>query len=131
MSMPGNYTFAIPRGKTFNLSFRKLAGTPATAIDLTGWKVRGQIRTLPGQFGTSTTATLVLALIEGTHLEIADPTDGLVTLTLTSEDTESLAPGNVKIRLAYEIELYNDSDSPETVDGLVAGKINVMPETAR
>ena len=45
--------------------------------------------------------------------------------------TQAIAPGNVKTKLAYEVELYNDSTPPERVDGLVAGRITVLPETAR
>jgi len=131
MSLPGNYSFTIARGKDFTIAFRKTDSATGDPFDLTGWKVRCQIRTLAGQFGTTTTTTLVLALADGAGVEIDDPTDGHITLNLTSAQTTTLNPSNTKLKLAYEIELYNDNDSPETVEGLVAGKITVTPETAR
>lgn len=129
MSLPGAYSFELARGKDFTVGFRKLAdGVP---VNLTGWKVRGQIRTLAGQYGTTTSASLVLDLTDGDQVEITDALDGRVQLTLTAAQTQAIAPGNVKTKLAYEIELYNDSTPPERVDGLVAGRITVLPETAR
>lgn len=131
MGMPGKYDMVIARGKTFTIGFRKKAGTPAEPINLTGWKVRGQIRTKPGQYGLTTTETLVLDMTNGNEVEISDPANGLTTVLLTSEQTIDLCPENKQLDLYYEIELYNDNDSPETVDGLMIGKITVMPETAR
>ena len=131
MSAPGAYNFRVPRGKTFTLSFRKLAGSPAVAVDLTGWKARGQIRTEAGQFGNTTTTTLLLDMTDGAELEITDPDGGLIVLNLSVAQTIAICPANVRTTLSYEIELYNDNVSPETVEGLVAGKITVTPETAR
>lgn len=129
MSLPGAYSFELARGKDFTVGFRKLAdGVP---VNLTGWKVRGQIRTLAGQYGTTTSASLVLDLTNGDEVKITNALDGRVQLTLTAVQTQLLAPDNVKTKLAYELELYNDSVKPERVDGLVAGKITVLPETAR
>lgn len=129
MSLPGAYSFELARGKDFTVGFRKLAdGVP---VNLTGWKVRGQIRTLAGQYGTTTSASLVLDLTDGDEVEITNALDGRVQLTLTEAQTKLLAPDNVKTKLAYELELYNDSVPQERVDGLVAGKITVLPETAR
>ena len=129
MSRPGAYSFDLARGKDFTVGFRKL--TDGVPVNLTGWKVRGQIRTLTGQYGTTTSASLVLDLTNGDEVEITNALDGRVQLTLTAVQTQLLAPDNVKTKLAYELELYNDSVPPERVDGLVAGKITVLPEIAR
>lgn len=129
MSLPGSHSFELARGKDFTRRFRKLsAGVP---VNLTGWKVRCQFRTLDGQYGLTAESSLLLALADGAGVAITDAVNGRVQLTLTPAQTAILCPDNVKTKVAYEIELYDDSTPPERVDGLVAGKVTVLPETAR
>lgn len=129
MSLPGKYNMTVARGKTFLLGFQKKAN--GVAVNMAGWKARCQIRSPDGQFGPTTTTTLLLELLDGNGVAITDAMLGKVEFTLTAAQTVSLAPANERIRLVYEIEVYDDSGVTEVVDGLVAGYINILPETLR
>lgn len=131
MNLPGIYSFAIARGKTFERAFVWKTTDSDAPIDLTGKKVRCQIRTADGATGTSTSATLVLNLTNGGGIAITNAVGGEVTLSLTSEQSISICPLNQKTKLTYEIEVYDDSVSPEVVDGFLKGTITVLPETTR
>lgn len=130
--LPANYNFSLARGKTFSRKFVQKAGDPAEPVDLTGWKVRAEFRELDGQFGNSTSSSLLLALADGAGIEITNPTGGEITLDISAERSLSLNEENEPVQIAYEIELYNDDDPDDIqVQGFLAGLINVVAETAR
>lgn len=131
MSLPGSYSFAIQRGASFTRRFTRKYEATGLPTDLTGYKARMQVRTVAGKTGTSTADTLVLELTDGDGIAVTDAAAGEVTLTLTSAQTLALGAGNVKAKLAYGIELYKDSVSPEEVLPLLQGSIAIRPETVR
>jgi hypothetical protein len=106
----------------------KQTGDP---VDLTGLKVRAQIRTVAGEFGTTTSTTLLLDLPNGSGISISDPTDGKITLTLTTAQTIALCPANVVTKVSYGIELYDDGVSPNIVTPFLQGFIKLRPEVVR
>lgn len=130
---PASYGLQVVRGATWEDTF-DYADDAGVPIDLTGYSARMQVRTMAGQYGTSTDDTLVLELTTANGmLSIDDPTDGRVTLKVPAEDTLALNPGNVrKARLAYSLELFMPAGaSPEYVIPLVRGTISVQGETTR
>lgn len=131
MSLPGSYSFAIQRGATFTRRLYRKYEETGLPTDLTGYKARMQVRTLAGKTGTSTTATLLLELTDGEGIAVTDAENGEVTVALTSAQTLALGADNDKAKLAYGIELYDDSESPEVVIPLLQGSISVRPETVR
>ena len=58
---PGNFSLPIVRGATWEDEFiyKDAAGV---VVNLTGYHARMQIRTIVGQFGITTTTSLLLAL---------------------------------------------------------------------
>jgi hypothetical protein len=131
MNTPGPYSFAITRGKDFERKFVFKSQATGEPMPLTGLKARAQFRSLAGQFGTTTSTTLLLELADGDGIEVTDADAGEVTLTLTVANTLTLCPANTKTKVAWEFELYDDGVSPEAVRGGLIGKVTIHPETLR
>lgn len=131
MALAGKYNFKIQRGGDFSRPFVRTnsAGVPT---NLTGLKVRAQFRELDGETGTSTSETLVLELTDGNGISITDAVNGEITLELTNAQSRLLNPDNLPdIQVAYGIEIYDDSASPEVVTPFLQGKVTIKPETVR
>lgn len=60
---------------------------------------------------------------------IADPAqDGVVTLSLTNAQTDTMKPG----RYVYDVELsYQDSDANTIIERILEGKLTVKPSVTR
>ena len=125
---PGTFSLPIVRGATWEDDFvyKDADGNP---IDLTGYEARMQIRTLAGQYGTSTTATLLLSLTTTG----ADPlltwdtaATGRVVAYVRPDQHAALNPTNAKkAKYAYWLEFYkpDPSGTGEYVLPIVKGKI--------
>lgn len=131
MSLAGHYSFSVQRGADFARVFRRKYQASGEPAPLPGYKVRAQFRTLDGATGTSTTATLLLELQDGAGIEVTDEDEAEITLELSAAQTLLLAPGNVKTKVAYGIELYDDSVTPELVQPFLQGRVTILPETVR
>lgn len=133
-SVPGQCDFIAKAGTGF---FRKLSLTvksTGAVIPLAATvKARGQIRTYEGRFGTTTTTTLLLDLNENDgNLFVSDADNGEVTLDISEEETRLLNPNNdPSVKCYYEIELFDDTQSPEWVKAFMAGAFIVAFEGAR
>lgn len=130
---PASYSMQVVRGATWEdeFTYTDTAGAP---IDLTGYEARMQVRTIAGQYGATTTTTLVLELSTANgQLSIPTPTDGQVLLAVSAEDTWLLNPSNAKkVKLVYSLELFVPAGvDPEYVIPLVKGSITVQGETTR
>jgi hypothetical protein len=115
------YNMIVTRGSTWEDEFT-YTDDAGTAIDLTGYEARLQVRTTAGQYGTSTTDTLLLEL----STTGADPQ--------LLWDTAVLNPTNVaKARLVYALEIYQPpaGADPEYVIPFVQGRLSVLGETVR
>lgn len=131
MSLAGRYSFEIQRGVDFSRSQRKSAKGTGTPVDLTGLKVRAQIRELDNEFGTTTTTSLLLNMPNGSGIAITDAVNGEITFSLTEAQTQALCPANVKTKVSYGIEIYDDGTDPETVQPFLQGRITILPEVVR
>lgn len=131
-----SYSMTWTRGATAEEEFTYVDsdGLPA---DLTGYSARMQIRTLAGQYGTSTSTTLLLELTtaNGKLFWNTDGSDGELRLKVGPDDVELLNPSNAKKqKVCYSIEVFRDEVSPATgeyVIPLVQGNITVRGETTR
>lgn len=103
----------IDQGTDFNVTIRYL-NDDATAIDLTGYQARSQMR----RSYYSTTATTIAA-------NISNPTDGNVTLILNANTTANLKVG----RYLYDVEVVENTTY--TVSRIIEGIITVMPEVTK
>lgn len=131
---PASLSLAWTRGATVEEEFiyRDDDGTP---VDLTGFEARMQIRTLAGQYGTSTADTLVLEL-DTTGVDplmyFDTAAEGRLRIKARPDQHAALNPGNAKkTKYVYSLELYRADGSGEYVIPLFAGKITVRGETTR
>ncbi len=133
-AIPATAALRWMRGSTIEEVFTYLS-PDMLPVDLTGYQARMQVRTLDGQYGTSTAATLVMELsTDNGRLSIDMPDTGVVALRVEAEDTFDLNPDNLrKVSLCYGIELFQPAVGPaaEYVVPLAQGKITVYGETAR
>lgn len=134
MALAGIYDFSIQNGADLSRVFVKNTQDDEgvlTPVDLTGLKVRAQFRTPEGATGLTTSETLLVELEDSDGIEITDAANGEITLTLTNAQVALLCPDNVKTRVAYGIELYDDGASPEVVTPFLQGKVTILPESVR
>lgn len=133
-SVPGQCDFVAKAGTGFLRLLRSTVKSTGAAIPLAATvKARGQIRTYDGRTGTTTTSTLKLDLNEDDgNLFVSDHDTGETTLNLSEAETRSLNPDNEQtVKLYYEIELFDDTQSPEWVRSYMAGAFIVLFEGAR
>lgn len=118
----GIHNFRIEQGTTWSRTLRLSQGTPAVALDLTGYTARSSIR-------KAAHSTVALADIT---CNIADPTVGTLELSLTAVQTAALpADGgswDEPSRYAYDVEIV---DPDGKVTRLLNGAILVSPEVTR
>lgn len=132
-----SYSMQVTRGATWEDEFT-YTDDDGVAIDLTGYEARMQVRTLAGQYGTSSTDTLLLELTTGNGLLAFDTAaDGRLLVVVPPDGHAALNPSNAKrAKYAYSIELYipagaNPLVQPEYVIPLVQGNVSVAGEVTR
>jgi len=103
---------AIDQGTTYSVTITVTDDT-GSARDLTNYTVRSQMRR---SYYTNSNVAF--------SANIASPTDGTVSLDLTSTQTSALKPG----RYVYDVELVSNVS---TVERLVEGIVTVYPEATR
>lgn len=112
---PGQVNFTIYRGATFADSFT-LLDEAGVALNLTGKKARMQARTelsdaLPVVTWSSVTGELVIT-----------PLAGKVTFNVAASVTAALGSDLYSYEaMYYDVELFNDTVSPETVERVIQG----------
>jgi hypothetical protein len=130
------YNMTVVRGSTWEDEFT-YTDDAGVAIDLTGYEARLQVRSAAGQYGTSTTDTLILELsTTGADPQLLWDTaaQGRLRIRVEAEDTAVLNPTNVaKARLVYALEIYQPpaGADPEYVIPFVQGRLSVLGETVR
>lgn len=135
---PASYSMTVVRGSTWEDYLDYFEDDKVTPIDLTGYEARMQVRTLLGQFGTTTIETLRLELSsagQDPRLFVEIPDGGSVAnrvrIRVEATDTVALNPNNnAKERLVYGIELYQ-AGPPEYVIPYATGKLNCLGEVVR
>lgn len=132
-----SYSMTVTRGATWEDSF-DYADADGNPVDLSNYEARMQVRTLAGEFGATTTTTLLLELTtQNDLLAIQTPPGGTVpsriAITVPPEDHAALNPDNAKkVKYAYGIELYiPQGANPEYVIPLADGKVTVKGERVR
>lgn len=129
MSRAATYNFSVQTGADFTRVFAKTAN--GVAVNMTGLKVRAQFRALAGATGTTTSTTLLLSLANAAGIAITNAAGGEITLTLTNAQTATLNPRNIRMQVAYGIEIYYDAVSPNVVTPFLQGTVTLYPEVVR
>lgn len=114
MQAPGYLNLICYQGATFDylLTWK----TSGTAVDLTGYTARMQVRE------DFTSSTAVLSLTNGSGITLGG-TAGTILLATSAGTTAALAAGDY----VYDLELVNSN----IVTRLVQGKFTVDPEVTR
>jgi len=132
---PATYNMTVVRGSTWEDEFTYTDDTGAP-IDLTGYEARLQVRTTAGQYGTTTTDTLIMELTStGATPQLVWDTaaTGRLLIQVSAADTEVLNPTNAKKnKLVYGLEVYLPAGAgAEYVLPFVQGRLSVLGETVR
>jgi len=118
----GIHHFRIEQGTTWSRTLRLRQGTPAVAMDLTGYTVRSSIR--KAAHSTASMADFTCTL--------TDPADGTFTLSLTAAQTSALptegGSWDEPSRYAYDVEIVAPDGN---VTRVLNGSIYVSPEVTR
>lgn len=118
----GTVDIIAVQGKTWKLVLRYK--TNDTPVDLTGWKIRGQIR----KSYKAETVTAEWSINE----DKSNRSEGLIYLVIPADITKSItcgtSPGDSASQYVYDIE----AESPDgEITELLRGRIVVLPEVTR
>lgn len=117
MQEPGRYDFTMYQGASFDRTFTWQVGDPATAVNLTGYTGRMQVR------ASTAAPTTIIELTTSNGRMSLGGSAGTVAITVTAADTAALAPG----QYVYDLELVNGS----TVTRLLEGRATISGEVTR
>ena len=118
MQAPGRYDMTVYQGANFDITLTWETGDPATAVNLTGYTGRMQLR--PSVDSPTTT----LSLTTSNGRMALGGSAGTIALTISAADTAALSAGYY----VYDLELV----SPGTVvTRLVEGRVTVSAEVTR
>lgn len=113
-----SHDLCIPQGASWSRVFTWKTGSPAAAVNLTGYTARMHFRT------SYSAASATLELTTGNNRIALGGALGTITLTLTATETAALAAG----RYVYDLELVSGGG---LVTRLVEGIVTVSPEVTR
>ena len=111
--MAARANLQIDRGATFS-SDVTVSDTDGTAFDLTGYTAAAK---MAKGYASTQTRVIITAAINN------DPTTGVITLSLTADQTKAL---DAPARYVYDVEITKTSDS--TVTRVIEGLITVSPD---
>lgn len=117
MQAPGRYDMTIFQGASFDTTLTWKTGTPATAVNLTGYTARLQVRT------SVDSASTVLELTTSNGGITLGGAAGTVALAATATATTALSAGYY----VYDLELVSGA----TVTRLLEGRVSVSAEVTR
>lgn len=133
---PANASLQVVRGATWEDEFTYVDAA-SVAVNLTGYSARMQVRTKDGQYGLTTTTSLLLELTTANGLLIIDIPPGQtvpcrIKVRVPVASVALLNPNNERrVRLAYALEVFDPAQVPEYVVPLAVGNIIVTGETTR
>lgn len=112
--------FTIDQGADVAIELHLVDRTTNSAKNLTGFTVNAKLKKTYSSDSDNT--------IDFTSI-VADPaTDGIITLSLTNTQTDSLKAG----RYVYDVELsYSDSDDNTIIERILEGRAQVTPSVTR
>lgn len=127
----GKHNFTCEQGATFDRTITYRDGT-GTAIDLTGYTARMHVREYAAgdlvvalYSSTSQGSSNGYAILNGPIERFEDGANGNIRLFISAANTANLTTGSLK----YDLEIVNPATG--TVDRLIEGKFNVVPEITR
>ena len=111
--MAARANLQIDKGATFS-SDVTVTDTDGTAFDLTGYTAAAK---MAKGYASTQTRVIITASINN------DPTTGIITLSLTADQTKAL---DAPARYVYDVEITKTSDS--TITRVIEGLITVNPD---
>jgi len=108
--MAGKHNIIIEQGSSFD-GLDLTIDSDGTPIDLTGYSFAGSIKS--SFYSSAIMATFVVNII--------DPINGVVSLTLPNSVTQTLSPGSA----IYDVEM---TDTTGKVTRLLEGRVTITPE---
>lgn len=133
---PAKVSLQVIRGSTWEDEFTYVDAS-GVAVNLTGYAARMQVRTKAGQFGLTTTTTLLLELTTANSMLVIDIPPGQsvpcrVKVRVGISDVALLNSYNQRlVRRFYALEVYDPAQSPQYVIPLAVGNVTVRGETTR
>lgn len=115
----GRYNFTLRQGGTFVRDITYQTGSPAVAVDITGYTARMQLRA-----SLTATATLIELTTENSRIVLTDPTNGIFQLTIAAVDTAALD----FVTAVYDLELIAPGGA---VTPLLEGVVTLSKEVTR
>jgi hypothetical protein len=125
VSEPLKQTLKVYQGQTFQFRFYVREEDETTAVNLTGYKARMQIRT-----ELADDDVLLSLTTENSGISITAAT-GIVDLLISAADTAALDTDFDVAQWTYDLEIYNDTVSPVYVERIAEGAVVVFPEVTR
>ena len=116
--MSATADLTIGQGETWSQVLVYKTGSPATAVNLTGYTARMQARS------AYSSHTVVVELTTTNGRIALGTTNGQITLSLSATETAALAAG----RYVYDLELVSAGG---VVKRLVEGTLTITPEVTR
>lgn len=115
-----NYNISLTQGEDYDLT-QTVTGSNGSAIDFSGYSLRGEVRYSYGDYPTG-----ISGVYSGALLDLA-PTftsavSGIVNISLTPAQTASL-PSTIAL---YSVEAYTAADA--SVINALRGKVTVIPQ---
>lgn len=112
--------FTIDQGADVAIQINLIDPTTNLAKNLTGYSARAKMKKGYNSDSADT--------VDFNSIVTSPATDGIVTLSLTNTQTDSLKAG----RYVYDVELfYNDSAANTIVERVLEGRIQVTPSVTR
>lgn len=118
---PAKLNITIYQGSTFTKSFQWSTGDPAVPVDLTGFKIRMQLREK-----LSSTTTIINCTTENGRVVITDAAEGRFEVEISAADTQVMAFKSA----VYDIEIVYPG-LPEKVKRLIEGTVALSLEVTR
>lgn len=112
------YDLVIEQGATWSQSVQWKTGSPATAVNLSGYTARMQLRS-----SVSTSAAALSLTTENGRIALTANT-GTITLSVSATDTAALTAG----RYVYDLELVSGGGQ---VTRVMEGVVTVSAEVTR
>jgi hypothetical protein len=116
--MAATVNLVLDQGSTWSQPIAWKTGTPAVAVDLTGYSARAQVRS------SASSATTLLSLTDSNGGIAITTSTGTMTLSATAAQTAAIPAG----RYVYDLEAVSGGG---IVTRICEGTLTVTPEVTR
>lgn len=119
---PATLNITIYQGSTFTKSFQWSTGTTPTPVNITGYKIRMQLREK-----LSSPTPIIECTTENGRITITDAVAGKFKVEIAAADTAAM----IFKSAVYDIEMVEPGLGPERVKRLIQGSVSLSLEVTR